>query len=52
MGYRVFSVDRHPDIIMDRALDNSNSFFRRCDANERVNTIDSGVVTAFWLYIA
>lgn len=33
LGYRVFSVDRHPDTIMDRALDN-NSFFRICGTND------------------
>lgn len=33
------------DILINRALDNSNSFFRRCDANDCVNTVDSGVVT-------
>ena len=32
-GYRVFSIDKHPDTIMDRALDN-NSFIRIYSASE------------------
>lgn len=53
-GHRVFSADRpriHPDDLVNRALNNSNSSGRRFDAKEHVNIVDSGVVIAVWLYM-